>query len=150
MTRSILAAAALLTALAAPLRAQGDAGTTEAIRTLEARWIQAMAGRDVSTLESLLAPDFIATDGGGRRLSRAGYLAIFRGDAPLRINLAPDQDTVITRSGVAVHLGSGIETVTRREGSVNRFHQVWTDTWVREPDGSWRCLASQWIELPAT
>ena len=49
----------------------------------------------------------------------------------------------------AVLLGAGTETVTRRDGTLTRFRQVWTDTWVKHEDGSWQCLASQRVELPA-
>jgi ketosteroid isomerase-like protein len=59
-------------------------------------------------------------------------------------------DTVLARGSAAVLLGSGIETVTRRDGTLTRFRQVWTDTWVRQDDGSWQCLATQWVELPAS
>jgi ketosteroid isomerase-like protein len=149
MARPILLISALLAVLAGPLRAQGDQATVEAIRSLEASMIQAMTARDFATLDRLLAPDFVATDRNGRRLSRVGYLAIFRQPDPILLSLLADPDTVLTRGDAAVHLGSGIETVTRRDGSITRFRQVWTDTWVRQPDGSWQCLASQWTELPA-
>jgi hypothetical protein len=123
MARSILLPCALLAVLAGPLRAQGDQATVEAIRSsLEASLIQAMTARDFATLDRLLAP--------------------------ILVSLLADPDTVITRDAAAVHLGSGIETVTRRDGSITRFRQVWTDTWARQPDGSWQCLASQWVELP--
>ena len=26
------------------------------------------------------------------------------------------------------------------------MHQVWTDTWVRQANGMWLCVASQWVE----
>lgn len=149
MTRPILFLSALLAAVAPPLRAQGDPATVGAIRALEGRMTAAMTGRDFATLEQLLAPDFVATGRDGRRLSRAGYLAIFRQPDPILVSLVADPDTVLARGSAAVHLGAGIETVTRRDGTLTRFRQVWTDTWVRQEDGSWQCLASQWTELPA-
>ncbi len=148
MLRSSLIVPLLLATLVLPLRAQGDQATMEAVRSLEAGMIQAMAARDFATLDRLLAPDFIATDASGRRLFRDGYMAIFRQPDPILVSLVADPDTVLARGDAAVHLGAGTETVTRRDGSLTRFRQVWTDTWVRQPDGNWQCLASQWIELP--
>ena len=149
MPRPALLATVLLATLTLPLCAQEDQATVETIRSLEAQWIQAMVSRDYPALDRLLAPGFIATDKNGRRLSRAGYLAIFRQPDPILVSLVADPDTVLARGSAAVHLGAGIETVTRRDGTLTRFRQVWTDTWVRKDDGSWQCLASQWVELPA-
>ena len=149
MPHAIFLISALLAILTLPLRAQGDPATVEAVRAVESRLIAAMTGRDFATLEQLLAPDFVATAQNGRRLSRAGYLAIFRQPDPILVSLVADPDTVLARGSAAVLLGAGIETVTRRDGTATRFRQVWTDTWVRQDDGSWQCLASQWTELPA-
>jgi len=148
MPSSMLLVPTLLATLALPLQAQDEQATVEAIRTLEAGMIQAMSARDFTTLGRMLAPNFIATDASGRRLSRDGYLAIFRQPDPILVSLVAEPDTVLARGGAAVHLGAGTETVTRRDGTLTRFRQVWTDTWVKQPDGSWQCLASQWIELP--
>ena len=148
MPRSSLIVPLLLTTLVLPLRAQGDQATIEAVRSLEAGMIQAMSARDFATLDRLLAPDFVATDASGRRLSRDGYMAIFRQPDPILVSLAAEPDTVLARGSAAVHIGAGTETVTRRDGTLTRLRQVWTDTWVRQQDGSWQCLASQWIELP--
>ena len=54
----------------------------------------------------------------------------------------------LVSGSTAVHLGEGTFTVTTKKGKVTHIHQVWTDTWIRQANGMWLCVASQWVEHP--
>ena len=54
----------------------------------------------------------------------------------------------LVNDATAVHLGGGAFTLTPKNGKARRIHTVHTDTWVRMPDGQWRCIAGQSVDLP--
>jgi hypothetical protein len=73
-----LAAAALALA-AMPVRAQTtDAAAGDKVKELETAWGAAMVRGDWATIEKMLAPEFIGTDGAGKRYTKTEYMTMMK------------------------------------------------------------------------
>lgn len=150
MPRSLvdsLALAAIATFGAATLPAQSDAAIGKGIHDREVQWRTAISLGNWDAVGTFMAPDFVATDPTGRRLDRAEYLkALQRGEASFAAVPSPTYRTLVFGRTV-VHLGEANLIATGSDGASVTTHIVWTDTWVRNPDGSWVCLASQYAAI---
>jgi ketosteroid isomerase-like protein len=150
MLRSICLSLGLAALGALPLPAQSDAAIAKGIHDREVQWRTAISIGNWSAVETFMAPDFVATDGDGKRMDRGAWLkALQKGAASFAAVPAPDYKTLVYGK-TAVHLGEANLMATGKDGSGTRMHVVWTDTWVRTLDGQWICLASQYEARPAT
>ncbi len=148
MLRKTLFALGLVALTTLPLRAQAPAAADVAktINDLEVQWVVSMAAGNWTAVESFLTPDFVGTDGDGKRADRAAYIAGMRDGGLTFSNVSSGPYTVLVNGNTAVHLGEGTRTVTTKNGKATRIHTVWTDTWVRMPNGQWLCIAGQYVE----
>jgi len=150
MPRPLAAAlvlAALVTFGATSLPAQSDAAIGKGIHDREVQWRTAISLGNWDAVGTFMAQDFVLTDPAGQRLDRAGYLkALQRGDASFAAVPSPTYRTLVFGRTV-VHLGEANLMATGADGASVTTHIVWTDTWVRNPDGSWVCLASQYAAV---
>jgi len=145
MIRKLLVTLGLAALTTLPLHAQDSATVAKAVNDLEAQWAVSLAAGNWTAVGSFLAPNYMATDGTGKRMNRTDYLASL-GDAGTFSNVTNGAYTVVVSGNTAVHLGEGTFTLTSKKKKVTHIHQVWTDTWVRQPNGMWLCVASQWVE----
>lgn len=150
MVRRMLIAAVAVTLFAMPVRAQSDRVAVEKIKENEAQWGAAMVRQDWARIEQMMAPEFTATDGAGKRTDRAAYLDMLKtgGMSFSGLQMGPEQ--VIVNGSTAIHAGEATMTVKMPDGTSGKYHVVWTDTWVKDKDGNWLCLASQAVEHPVS
>jgi ketosteroid isomerase-like protein len=146
MIRKLLVALGLMALVTLPLHAQDSATVARAINDLEAQWGVSLAAANWTAVESFLAPGYIATDGAGKRIDRATYIAGLRDGGVKYSDVRNGPYTVIVNGNTAVHLGEGTLTMTSKKGKVTHVRTVWTDTWVRMPSGQWLCIAGQFVE----
>lgn len=145
MIRKLLVTLGAAALAALPLHAQDSATVAKAVNDLEGQWAVSLSAGNWTAVGTFLAPNYMATDGAGKRMDRAAYLASL-GAAGTFSNVTNGAYTVLVSGTTAVHLGEGTYTVTSKKGKVTHMRQVWTDTWVRQANGMWLCVASQWYE----
>jgi ketosteroid isomerase-like protein len=145
MIRKLFLAVGLAALVTLPLHAQDSATVAKAVNDLEGQWAVSLAAGNWTAVGTFLAPDYMATDGTGKRMNRTDYLASLS-DAGTFSNVTNGAYTVVVSGNTAVHLGEGTFTVKSKKGKVSHIHQVWTDTWVRQANDMWLCVASQWVE----
>jgi ketosteroid isomerase-like protein len=143
MLRKLLVVLGLAALAAVPLQAQDSATVAKAVNDLEVQWGASIVAGNWAAVESFLTPGFVFTDGAGKRVDRAAYIAGLRDSGDRLSNLAGGPYTVLVSGNTAVHLGEATWTVTDKKGKVTKNHEVWTDTWVLQANGMWLCMAGQ-------
>ena len=141
----VLGLAALATT---PLQAQDSAAVAKAVNDLEGQWAASLSAHNWTAVESFLTPDFVGTDIDGKRLDRAAYIASLKNSTTTISNAMNGAYKVLVSGGTAVHLGEGTSTLTDKKGKVTKIHSFWTDTWVRQANGQWLCIAAQYVDRP--
>ena len=109
---------------------------------LENRWNEAYLKGDVTTLNSLLADDFIITVEDGSTFSKPGYIA-HSGDSTIRVEISEMSDLRVRMHGnTAIVTGVYHEKGTTK-GKPYEFHDRLTDVWLNTA-GSWQVIASHY------
>ncbi|HEY8003823.1 MAG TPA: nuclear transport factor 2 family protein [Phenylobacterium sp.] len=111
--------------------------TEAGVLATEAAWISALAGRDLVTLNRLLAPDFVDTGWRGARRDKGAYIngVAANGAQPIAlsdISVALYGDTAVAR---------GLNTV-RGQGGAVRARIRFTDIFVYRA-GLWQAVSAQ-------
>lgn len=139
--RLVLALSALaVTAPCAPLAAQ-DAVVRE-ISRLENAWLVAEARKDGAAVGQLLSADFLLTDDAGALLTKAQVIEHISTNPDTIVSEVGSEHSVKVYGNTAVIHGVLLYTVRRGDGTVQTRYR-WTDTWVRQADGRWLCVAGQ-------
>ena len=147
MVRRMFLVAAALVLFALPASAQSDPAA-DAIKQNMAKWSTAVMNKDAATIDKMLAPGYIATDGTGKRYDKAAYLGMIKAPAMTYSDWQPGPEQVIQNGDAIVHMGEGSMATTMADGTAGKAHVVWTVTWVKGKGGKWVCLAAQWVEHP--
>jgi len=133
----------LLTApfAAPPATAQGSDAAAK-ILALENKWNVAYQQRDVASMSSLLADEFIITVEDGNTYSKSGYIA-HAGDTRTKVEISELLDMKVRLHGnTAVGTGQYHELGTEK-GKRYEYHDRLTDTWMFI-DGRWQVIASHY------
>ena len=142
--RTLLLAALAAAALGRPARAQDSVAAQ--LRRLEDAWAAADLTKDTVAVARMLASTYVSAGGDGRLLDRAQQLEHIRTDTTHYLSAANAGYRVWVYGTTAVI--SGVFTVTSRAAHgilEQRFR--WIDTWVRQSDGRWLCVASMGARL---
>lgn len=116
--------------------------TAGKITALESKWCDAYKQRDVATMSSLLAEDFIITVEDGNTYGKAGYIA-HSGDANTQVEVSEMIELKVrVRGSVAIVTGAYHEK-GKTKGKAYEYHDRLTDTWINA-DGKWVVLASHY------
>jgi ketosteroid isomerase-like protein len=133
---------------AASLSAQRRVQSTqEILEQLERRWVEALQTNDVAFVESVLAPEFIATYGDGSRADKKRELELVKA-----FNNQVDTWTV-DEFTVKVFGDTAVVWFTQRmtgpvQGKPTEIVSRYMDVFVNR-DGSWLCVGSQSTRLTA-
>jgi ketosteroid isomerase-like protein len=125
--------------------AQHTNGETErAIAALENQWFEADRTNSPELIEPLLAERYVSTGMDGKVEDRAQTLAVARARKYTIAELDDLKVTVFGDTAIATGTYRG-----RGTDSGIAFAELarWTDTWVKMPDGKWRCVASQYTAI---
>jgi ketosteroid isomerase-like protein len=108
---------------------------------LENRWNDAIVKHDWAFFDQILADDYISTDFDGNVGTKADFLEFLRsGESVIASSIVDD---------MKVRIYGDTAVVTGRTTTVNEQYQGkdlsgqyrWTDTWVKDSLGRWRCVA---------
>jgi hypothetical protein len=144
--RSYLFLAALVVTASGPALAQ-DVAVVKELSRLEDEWGVADARHDGAAIGRMLSNDYMGTGARGQFVTKA----------QLMDSVSQSKDTIVSETGsdyrVRVYGGTavihGIVTVVVKKGTATQTSRYrWTDTWVKQPNASWLCVASQGTELP--
>ena len=109
----------------------------------ENRWSAAIGKRDIATIESMVAPDFIGVNSKGKVQNRRSMLADIKHDKDTYTSTKAEKLSVHSYgSGVAVVVGMAGEKGTDKDGKAFDRTYRFTDTWM-DRTGNWQCVASE-------
>ncbi len=146
MLRKLLVVLGLATLSTLPLRAQDSAAVAKAVNDLEVQWAASLTAGNWDAVATFLAPGYTFTGGDGKRLDRATYLAGLRDKGDRFSTWTAGPYSVMVSGNTAVHFGEASYAVTAKNGRTTKIHEVWTDTWMLQPNGMWLCVATQSIQ----
>ncbi len=113
------------------------------ILALESKWNDAYKRGDVSTMESLLSPDFVITVEDGKTFSKSGYL-VYNTASALHVEISEMTDLKVRMHGnVAVVTGAYHEKGTSK-GKPYESRDRFTDVWIKNADGAWQVIAAHY------
>src|SRR5215467_712 len=118
-----------------------DKSDAAAIRTLEQKWVDAYKQRQISTVASLLADDYVITVEDGTTYGKVGFISYNAGS--LRVDVAEASD-------LRIHMHDNIAVVTGayhekgvQGGKPYDYHDRLTDVWMKT-NGRWQLIASHY------
>lgn len=117
-----------------------------AIRTMESKWVDAYKQRQIATVASLLADDYVITQEDGSVYGKVGFISYNAG--ALRVDVAEASDLKIhMHDNIAVVTGAYHEKGVQGGKSYD-YHDRLTDVWMKI-NGKWQLIASHY-SLPAS
>ena len=127
--------------MTAALLAQGSVEQT--LMDLERQWSKASVAGDRKVVDALLAPDFVVIREDGSLQTRAEYLAAFQ-----KMESADTTDMKVQVHGNAAVV-TGIASGMGRDsaGRPFEFKVRYAETFVKMPDGKWRCIMSAGVPM---
>lgn len=112
-----------------------------AIRALESKWIDAYKQRQIATVASLLADDYVITLEDGSTFGKVGFISYNAGS--LRVDLAEASDLKIhMHDNIAVVTGAYHERGVQG-GKPYDYHDRLTEVWMKT-GGKWQLIASHY------
>lgn len=142
--RRVLVVLLALVSFAAALPAQ-DAVAKELV-ALERRWMAAQMKHDGAAVGALLSEDFLSISDKGLALTKAQMI---RNTSESRTTYASGELTGFqtkVHGNAAVIVGVVTYGITKGKETVTARY-AWTDTWVKQANGTWLCVASQSTEM---
>ena len=109
----------------------------------ERQWAESVATGDTSTVERILADDFVGVDPKGRLYAKQQMIDETRNAPKYFVSNRLNDVKVRFYGNTAIAQGS--ETWEKRTGERGRF--VWTDTWIRR-NGRWQIAAAEDLIAP--
>lgn len=114
-----------------------------AIKEAENRWAAAIGTHDRTTIQSLVAPDFIGVNDSGKVQRRRALLAEVKGDRDTYTSARNERLEVhMFSANLGVVVGTFRAKGSSRDGRAFDRTYRFTDTWMRR-SGEWQCIASQ-------
>jgi len=126
---------------APPATAQGSDAAAK-ILALENKWNVAYQQRDVASMSSLLADEFIITVEDGNTYSKSGYIA-HAGDNRTKVEVSELLDMKVRLHGNTAIVTGQYHEVGTEKGKTYEYHDRLTDTWMFL-DGRWQVIASHY------
>lgn len=111
----------------------------------ERQWAASTTSGDVSTVERILADDFVGVDTDGSLYDKAKQMAQTR-DSPKKY-ISNRLNAVRVRFFGDTGVAQGDESWERRSGTPRRGRFVWIDTWVLR-NGKWQIVAAEDVIAP--
>lgn len=116
--------------------------TAAALIKLENAWGAASINRDGDAVGRLLADGFLSFTEKGTVNTKAKLVASIKADTTHYVSGANSKYQVKAHGNTAVIIGVWTVTTKSATGNVTRSF-AWTDTWMKQGDGTWLCIASQ-------
>jgi ketosteroid isomerase-like protein len=115
-------------------------GVAKTLMDMENQWAKAAKVNDADAVAALLAPDVVILDSDGSVHSKAEVVARVKNAKWVTNDISDMKVTVHGDSAIVA--GSWTGNGTDGAGKKVDGKERWADTWVKMPDGKWRCVAS--------
>jgi ketosteroid isomerase-like protein len=132
---------ALSASLVSPLSAQKESESAK-IASLENKWSLAYKNRDVASMNSLLADDFLITIEDGNTFSKTGYIAHCN-DKNTRVDISEFSDMKVRIRGNTAIVTGQYHEQGATSGKSYEYHDRFTDVWMLV-EGHWVVVASHY------
>ncbi len=123
-----------------------DAAIVKELSRLEDVWAAAFMKKDGAAVGRLLAPRFLSMSDDGRVLDKATLIQDVNADKDTYVSASNGGYKVQVFGDTAIIVGTFTGVVKTAAGTETR-RSAWTDTWMKQPDGQWLCIASQSARL---
>ena len=123
-----------------------DAGVVKELSRLEDVWAAASAKKDGAAVGRLLAPRFLSMSDDGRVMDKAALIQEVNSDKETYVSASNNGYKVQVFGDTAIIVGTFAAVVKTTSGTDTR-RWAWTDTWMKQTDGQWLCIASQSARL---
>jgi ketosteroid isomerase-like protein len=131
----------VLTILSLPLAAQHNSDA-DTVHTLELKWSESYLNRQVETLSSLMADDFVITIEDGSTYGKTGYIS--HAAAPsLHVEVAEMTDVRVRMHGNTAVVTGAYHERGQDNGKPYEDHDRFTDVWLKN-GGKWQVIASHY------
>jgi len=131
----------VLTILSLPLAAQHNSDA-DTVHTLELKWSESYLNRQVETLSSLMADDFVITIEDGSTYGKTGYIS--HAAAPsLHVEVAEMTDVRVRMHGNTAVVTGAYHERGQDNGKAYEDHDRFTDVWLKT-GGKWQVIASHY------
>ena len=129
----------------AQLAAQ-DAAVVKELSRLEDVWAAASVKKDGAAVGRLLVPRFLSMSDDGRVMDKATLIQEVNSDKNTYVSASNSGYKVQVFGDTAIIVGTFTGVIKTAAGTEAR-RSAWTDTWMRQADGQWLCIASQSARL---
>jgi ketosteroid isomerase-like protein len=131
-----------------PLPEEERRAIVRTLESLEEQWIGVYVTHDLSVLERILAPDFVATLSDGEMRGKREHIAAYPADFEAFASVVATETKVrVYTPDVAVVTGLYTAQVRRPEGKEPSGRYRFTDVWALRA-GAWQCVATQETRVP--
>src|SRR5262245_44786597 len=130
-----------------PILAQ-DAAVIKELSRLEDAWLAAAAKKDGAAVGRLIAPNFLSMDSQvGKVVDKATLIKDVSSSTENFVSVTGSNYKAQVSGNTAIIIGITTNVIKRANGN-ETFRYAWTDTWMKQADGQWLCIASQATRLP--
>jgi ketosteroid isomerase-like protein len=131
-----------------PLTEAARHDIARSLERLEEQWIGIYVTHDLSVLERILAPDFVATLADGAIRDKREHIAAYPADFEAFASVVASETKVRVFSP-ALAVVTGLYTATFRHpaGKEASGRYRYTDVWTLRA-GAWQCVATQETQVP--
>jgi ketosteroid isomerase-like protein len=123
-----------------------DAAVVKELSGLEDAWAAASMKKDGAAVGRLLAPRFLSMSDDGRVMDKVTLIQEVNTDKETYVSTSNAGYKVQVFGDTAIIVGTFTAVVKTTAGTETR-RWAWTDTWMRQTDGQWLCIASQSTKL---
>lgn len=118
-----------------------DRDAEKAVAALEQRWLKSQQDNNPDLIATHVADKFVATQSDGKVIDKNEMLASAKAS---KYSHAEYGDVKVTIFG-STAIVTGFEILKGKDGSGLPLDvdERFTDTWVKMPNGTWQCVASQ-------
>lgn len=140
--RHLILTCVLVLQCALGIAAQEKGDPASVVKSLELKWTDAYMRREIQSLASLLAEDFIITVEDGTTYGKSGYIS-HTADPSVHVQLAQMSDLRIRVHGDAAVVTGAYHEKGDSNGKPYEYHDRFTDVWIKS-GGNWQVVASHY------
>lgn len=130
-----------------PTKSQGSGNVENALMQMERDWTNGEVKKDITTLDRILADDWVGIDAEGKAETKMQFLESIK-SSESKIDSATVAEMKVRIFGdTAVVTGINVEK-SQAKGKDTSGRYVWTDVFVKR-NGRWQAVASQWVRASA-
>lgn len=123
-----------------------DAAVLKELSRLEDVWAVAIMKKDGAAVGKMLAPAFLSMSDDGRVVDKAAVIQDINGEKDTYVSTGNTGYKVQVFGNTAIIVGVFSAVAKTATGTETR-RWAWTDTWMKQADGQWLCIASQSTRL---